>query len=126
RIHPQLVGSDIGCGMGLFQLDVAIGRLHLDKAAARLSVLDAPWQGNIAQTVADAGLAPTAFDGALGTIGGANHFCEIQAIEEIVVPEVAATAGLDRSPAYLLAHSRSPGLGLFILHPPVAAGAGPP
>src|SRR5262249_51730164 len=33
RIHPQLVGSDIGCGMGLFELDVAARKLRLDQLA---------------------------------------------------------------------------------------------
>ena len=28
RIHPQLVGSDIGCGMGLFALDIAARKLR--------------------------------------------------------------------------------------------------
>ena len=40
---------------------------------------------------------PTPFDASLGSIGGGNHFCELQAIEEIVEPEAAAQAGLDRA-----------------------------
>src|SRR5215472_9349930 len=72
RIHPQLVGSDIGCGMGLFRLDLAVHKLRVEKAADRLRALDAPWEGDAAQALAESGLAPTPFDASLGSIGGGN------------------------------------------------------
>ncbi|MBR1143758.1 RNA ligase RtcB family protein [Bradyrhizobium sp. AUGA SZCCT0431] len=115
RIHPQLVGSDIGCGMGLFELDIAARKLRLDQLADRLSSLDQPWDGDVAGVLADTGLDATTFDASLGSIGGGNHFCEIQAIEEILAPETAAQAGLDRDQAYVLVHSGSRGLGYSIL-----------
>src|SRR5262245_25086343 len=70
RIHPQLVGSDIGCGMGLFQLDVAARKLRLDQLAERLHALDRPWDGDANGMLADAGLHATDFDASLGSIGG--------------------------------------------------------
>ena len=70
-----------------------------------------------------AGLAATPFDASLGTVGGGNHFCELQAIEEIVEPDVAAKAGLDRALAHVLVHSGSRGLGYAILQRQLAAGA---
>ena len=115
RIHPQLVGSDIGCGMGLFQLDVAARKLRLDQLAERLHALDQPWDGDASSILADAGLRTTAFDASLGSIGGGNHFCEIQAIEEILAPEIAAQVGLDRDRTYVLVHSGSRGLGYATL-----------
>ena len=115
RIHPQLVGSDIGCGMGLFELDIAARKLRLDKLADRLHALDQPWGGDGDSVLADAGPNATPFDGSLGSIGGGNHFCEVQAIEEILAPETAAQAGLDRDHAYVLVHSGSRGLGFSIL-----------
>jgi release factor H-coupled RctB family protein len=123
QIHPQLVGSDIGCGMGLFQLDLAARKLRADKAADRLRALDAPWDGDLASALAEVGLASTPFDAALGTIGGGNHFCELQEIEEVLEPETAAKAGLDRSRVYILVHSGSRGLGFSILQQQLAAGA---
>jgi len=123
RIHPQLVGSDIGCGMALFQLDLAVRKLRVDKAAGRLRALDGPWEGDVQRAVAEAGLAPSPFDASLGTIGGGNHFCELQAIEEILVP--AAKAELDSSQAYLLVHSGSRGLGFSILQRQLMADAAP-
>jgi release factor H-coupled RctB family protein len=123
-IYPLLVGSDIGCGMGLFQLDLAVRKLRVDKAAVRLRALDAPWEGSVAEALAEAGLAPTPFDASLGTIGGGNHFCELQAIEEILGPEAAAEAGLDPSQVCLLVHSGSRGLGFSILQRQLAAGTG--
>jgi len=123
RIHPQLVGSDIGCGMGLFQLDVAVRTLRVDREADRLRVLDALFEGNVAGAVAEAGLAPTPFDASLGTVGGGNQFCELQAIDEIHVPEVADKAGLDSSQVCLLVHSGSRGLGFSILQRQLAEGA---
>jgi release factor H-coupled RctB family protein len=125
RIHPQLVGSDIGCGMGLFQFDLAVRKLRVDKAADRLRALDAPWQGDAAAALAETGLAPTLFDASLGSIGGGNHFCELQAIEEVLEPEVAAQAGLDRAQACVLVHSGSRGLGFSILQRQLQAGVAP-
>jgi release factor H-coupled RctB family protein len=124
-VHPQFVGSDIGCGMGLFQLDLAVRKLRVDKAADRLRVLDLPWEGDVAAALADAGLASAPFDASLGTIGGGNHFCELQEIEEILEPEVAATAGLERSRVHVLVHSGSRGIGFSILQAQLAAGAKP-
>ncbi|CAN7754309.1 RNA ligase RtcB family protein [Bradyrhizobium sp. LjRoot220] len=115
RIHPQLVGSDIGCGMGLFALDIAARKLRLDQLAERLSSLDQPWDGDVAAVMTGTGLDATTSDASLGSIGGGNHFCEIQAIEEILAPETAAQAGLDRDNAYVLVHSGSRGLGYSIL-----------
>ena len=115
RIHPQLVGSDIGCGMGLFELDTPARKLRLDQLAGRLGALDHPWDGNVDDVLAEAGLRSTAFDPSLGSIGAGNHFCEVQAIEEIVAPDVAAQAGLDRNSAFVLVHSGSRGLGFSIL-----------
>ena len=115
HIHPRFVGSDIGCGMGLFHLDVAVRKLRVDKAAERLRVLDEPWDGNAEARLAGVGLEETPFDMALGSIGGGNHFCELQAIEEIVAPELAAEADLDRERAFVLVHSGSRGLGYAIL-----------
>jgi release factor H-coupled RctB family protein len=122
RIYPLLVGSDIGCGMGLFQLDLAVRKLRVDKAAERLCGLDAPWEGSAAEALAEAGLAPTPFDASLGTIGGGNHFCELQAVEEVLVPAAAAEAGLDLSRVCLLVHSGSRGLGFSILQRQLVAG----
>jgi release factor H-coupled RctB family protein len=123
RIHPQLVGSDIGCGMGLFQLDVAVRKLRIDKAAERLHALDRAWDGDLAAALAATGIAPTPFDASLGTVGGGNHFCELQAIETVVEPEVAGRAGLDKSRACVLVHSGSRGLGFAILQEHLTSGA---
>src|SRR3954471_3984526 len=87
RIHPQLIGSDIGCGMGLFELDIAAPKLRLDKLAERLGALDQPWNGDLDDVLAEADLHVAAFDASLGSIGGGNHFCEVQAVEDIVAPE---------------------------------------
>jgi len=122
RIHPQLVGSDIGCGMGLFELDIAARKLRLDQLAERLAALDQPWDGGVDSVLTNAGLHATAFDTSLGSIGGGNHFCEVQAIADILAPEVAAEAGLQRDRAYVLVHSGSRGLGFSILERVLLAG----
>lgn len=114
-IHPGLVGADIGCGMGLFQLDLPARKLRVGKAADRMRVLGDPWDGDPARAIAEADLPATAFDHSLGTIGGGNHFCELQAIGEIADEQAAADAGLDSALAFLLVHSGSRGLGFSIL-----------
>lgn len=122
RIHPALVGGDIGCGMALFKLDLPTRRVDADKAAERLRVLGEPWDGDFANAVARASLEPSGFDAALGSIGGGNHFCELQLIDDIVDADAADEADLDADIAYLLVHSGSRGLGTSILERVLANG----
>jgi release factor H-coupled RctB family protein len=81
RIYPALVGNDIGCGMALWQTELTIRRFKPERAAERLQGLEGPWDGDLDAWRADWNLEPTPFDTALGTIGGGNHFAELQAID---------------------------------------------
>jgi release factor H-coupled RctB family protein len=121
-IHPALVGADIGCGMGLFQLDVAPRRLRADHVAERMRALGGEWDGDVSERILTAGLASTPFDHSLGTIGGGNHFSEVQIIDEIIDVDAAKAASLDADRAYVLAHSGSRGFGFSILERVLADG----
>ncbi|MEN3287385.1 MAG: release factor H-coupled RctB family protein [Bradyrhizobium sp.] len=121
QIHPSFVGSDAGCGMALFALDIAVRKLRIDKAADRLRDIEGPYDGDVASEIDAAGLAPSDFDRSLGTIGGGNHFCELQAVEEVF----DASFGIDGDRAYLLAHSGSRGLGHALLETQIAEGLKP-
>jgi release factor H-coupled RctB family protein len=83
RIYPALVGNDIGCGMALFVLDLAPRKLSLDKAARRLRALEGAWDD-----------APAAFGTGFGTIGGGNHFCEVQSVAALT--DQGAALGLSK------------------------------
>lgn len=113
--YPHLVGSDIGCGMALWRTDLQARALRPDKAVRRLTGLDGPWDGDQAAWLAADDLAPTSHDASLGTIGGGNHFAELQAVEQIHDEAVFAQLGLDRAGLVLLVHSGSRGLGEAIL-----------
>lgn len=114
-VYPAFAGSDIGCGMALFQLDVPVRKLRLEAAAERLAALEGPWAGDRASLLSDYGLQPGPFDESLGTVGGGNHFCEVQATEEIRDAALVEALGLEPDRALLLIHSGSRGLGYSIL-----------
>ncbi|MGO7522403.1 RtcB family protein, partial [Rhizobium brockwellii] len=40
RLYPQLIGTDIGCGMALFEFDLPQRKFKLDKAADALRELE--------------------------------------------------------------------------------------
>jgi release factor H-coupled RctB family protein len=127
-IHPQLIGADIGCGMGLFQLDVAVRKLRLDVAADRLAALEgASHDSEMAAlpALAHAGCAASPFNASIGTVGGGNHLREVQAVDEVFDEVAAKAAGLDRERAVVLVHSGSRGLGYSILQQQLADGATP-
>lgn len=112
RIWPQLVGPDIGCGMALFRLDLPRHRLRIDKAARRLEALDAGAEpGRAAEALAAAGLAGRIGPEGLGTIGGGNHFCEVQMVEEAGEHGGDPALGLQPGDLCLLVHSGSRGRG---------------
>ncbi len=117
RIYPQLIGNDIGCGMALFRLDLPLRKVKIEKAARRLRVLGEPVQGGQDAVLAENDMPENLFPEALGTIGGGNHFCEVQQLAK-----GAADCGFDASVAYLLVHSgsRAVGAATFASLPPEA------
>lgn len=106
RIFPQLVGNDIGCGMSLFQLDLVKRKFKLDKSARRLRVIGTAPKADQRARLEAARLSPDLFGPSLGTIGGGNHFCELQTLAQSDPDQ-----GLDKTRLYLLIHSGSRGLG---------------
>lgn len=121
KIYPHLVGSDIGCGMGLWTLDVKPKQVKLNKWEKQLTGLDGPWEyDDINKYLLDLNLGALGdelkgHDVNFGTIGGGNHFAEIQQVNEIFNNEILSDIGLSRQSIVLLAHSGSRGLGQDIL-----------
>ncbi|BCO20041.1 RtcB family protein [Alteromonas sp. KC3] len=119
KIYPALVGNDIGCGMSLWQTTAKVSKVNLDKMAKRFSHVELPLDESWADTVnvrkREKGIAINAYDHALGTIGGGNHFAEFQAIEEVYDHAALDELGLNKTHLQLLVHSGSRGLGQSIL-----------
>ncbi len=114
-LYPFLVGNDIGCGMGLWQTDLLRRKIKRDRWVDKLHGLEAPWDGDVGARLAQAGLEATGFDEALGTIGGGNHFAELQQVEQVHDAAAFALLGLDEDRLVLLVHSGSRGLGEAVL-----------
>lgn len=113
-IYPHLAGNDIGCAMSLWATDLPVRKLKLDRWAKKLDRLDRPFEGDLAPWRERFGLPESPSDAGLGTIGGGNHFAEMQVVEEVVDAAAFSALGLDRGAATLLVHSGSRGLGQAI------------
>lgn len=99
-IYPALIGSDIGCGMGFWQTEIALNKLSIDKLERRIGNIDQPIRrGNYN----------------LGTIGGGNHFAELQKVSKIYDESLFDSYQLSPKFLFLLVHSGSRGLGHAIL-----------
>ncbi len=119
-IYPHLIGGDIGCGMALFKTDLVLRDVKLDRWAQIPFDLEHVWTDEIAEVLSKEGLESTDFDEALGTLGGGNHFAELQAVEEILNPREFKMLGLGRQQLVVLVHSGSRGLGESVLRDYVA------
>jgi len=118
-VYPHLVGSDIGCGRGLWQLDVRAHKINSAQWERKLKGLDDNWSGDANAWLETFGLDATQAtpqqNSKLGTIGGGNHFAEVQAVQQVFDAGALAACGLDKNSVVLLAHSGSRGLGQDIL-----------
>ena len=114
-IYPHLIGGDIGCGMALFKTDLVQRDAKLDRWSKMFFHLEHPWDENVGEFLAEQNLESTKFDSSLGTIGGGNHFAEVQAVEEILDAKAFKQTGLGKQQLVLLIHSGSRGLGKSIL-----------
>jgi len=114
-IYPHLIGGDIGCGMGLFKADLVRRDVKLDRWAKLQFNLEHAWDEFVGEFLAEHELESTEFDSAMGTIGGGNHFAELQAVEKILDAEVFKKLNLGKEQLVVLVHSGSRGLGESIL-----------
>lgn len=114
-IYPHLIGGGIGCGMALFKTDLVRRDARLDRWANLRFDLEHPWEEFAGDFLAGHDLESTEFDPALGTIGGGNHFAELQAVEQIVDAAEFKQTGIGKAQLVALVHSGSRGLGESIL-----------
>jgi len=114
-VYPFIVGGDIGCGMGLWRTGLLKRKAKLDRWTEMRFDLEHPWEGNVQARLTSAGLGSTAFDSALGTLGGGNHFAELQSVEKVFDEGAFHASGMSRENLSLLVHSGSRGLGDSIL-----------
>lgn len=85
-IYPFFIGNDIGCGMSLFQTNLKVKKFNLNKFIKKLN--------------------HTCINGTY-SIGGGNHFAEIQMIDKVYNSKQADTLTLDKNKLFVLVHSGS-------------------
>jgi len=124
HVHPHLVGGDIGCGMTLLRTGVPARKAKRDVWAKRVRALGEPWDEDVAALLEEHGLPAGDHDLALGTVGGGNHFAELQVVESIADAEACGRLGIDGAEVLLLVHSGSRGLGQAILDRHIRTHAG--
>jgi release factor H-coupled RctB family protein len=114
-IYPHLIGGDIGCGMALFKTDLVRRDAKLDRWSKLQFNLEHPWDQFVSDFLAARDLKSTEFDSALGTIGGGNHFAELQMVEKVLKADEFKELGLGKQQLVVFVHSGSRGLGESIL-----------
>ncbi|MCV9963842.1 RNA ligase RtcB family protein [Pararhizobium sp. BT-229] len=106
RLYPHLVGNDLGCGFGLFDLGIPARKLRADKAEERMRSIEFVAPDDVGERLEAAGLPGDLFAGALGSIGGGNHFAELTCVEEAFTGDYDLGANV-----LLLVHTGSRSLG---------------
>jgi release factor H-coupled RctB family protein len=109
-IYPHLVGSDIGCGMGLWDTGLPLHKLKLDRLEKRLDLEGTGPHSRLSQLAAEQARA-TGYESSLGTLGGGNHFAELTRVDRVLDPRALRRLGGDPDDVWLLVHSGSRDLG---------------
>ena len=118
-LYPLLVGSDIGCGIAVFPVNLK--RVAPEQLAKRFPDLDRP----VDPASVDGDIPGGHLDG-LGTVGRGNHFVELARIHSVLDPAHAERLGLRAAGTVLIVHSGSRGFGESILRAHTERhGAGP-
>ena len=122
HFYPALIGNDIGCGMAFWQTDLRAAKLKPAKLAKQLGNIDMPLdKDEQVDLLGDAVDMRQFSDGlAVGTIGGGNHFAELQTVDTVYRTDLLPT-DFDENHLQLLVHSGSRGLGQQILQRHIAA-----
>ena len=114
-IHPKLIGGDIGCGMQLCSTSIDI-KTNIRQLAGKIGSIDNPFQGDFSEIKLHYRLENNNFLKSLGTIGGGNHFAELQVFTKIFDQKMIDLLDLNPKKAILLIHSGSRGYGQNVLN----------
>ena len=106
-LYPHLIGGDIGCGMTLWHTDLPRRRAKPERWAELPFSLETRWEGHLGGWLQDNRLPSSPFDASMGTLGGGNHFAELQAVEDVQDASAFAHIGLNKADLALLVHSGS-------------------
>lgn len=110
-IYPELIGGDIGCGMGLFDTGINLKKFKMNKWQSRLNYIR---ELKDIETENPFEEESPMLD--LGTIGSGNHFAEFQKIEKIYNKTEFETLNIDINDIQILIHSGSRAYGQQILN----------
>lgn len=113
-IYPHIIGTDIGCGMSFYMTNMDKKKISTDRLAKKLEEL-----GSIRQidysSLSDFTPDKSALYLNFGTIGGGNHFAELQEVQDVFDEALFNELGLNKKQVMFLVHSGSRGLGYKIL-----------
>ena len=107
RIYPHLIGSDIGCGMSLFEVPAKAKKIKPQKFAKYLSKIE---------SLDEIETAEPNLGYNLGTIGKGNHFAELHLVNEVHDRALFNKLNLGRESLYLLIHSGSRAFGQIVFN----------
>ena len=117
HIYPALVGSDIGCGIALWETQLPSHKASPERIIKQLGNLDfgldKSWYQHLDDRRREIGLRHADFDSSLGTIGSGNHFAEVTVMDKIY-GDYATQYNLCIDKLHLLIHTGSRGLGQLI------------
>jgi len=114
--YPDLIGTDIGCGIALWQSDLSAQKASkIPRWSRKLEGLEQPWEGDTDAWLAAYGIKATGYEKSLGTIGAGNHFAELQKVERVFDRQRFDSLHLNSKQLVLLVHSGSRGLGKSIV-----------
>jgi len=114
-IYPHLVGNDIGCGMGLFMTGIEKRKVKIERLVKKAESIGSLKEIALPE-VEGQNLSLSPLGASLGTIGGGNHFAELQEVETVFVEDKFRSLGFDKNQIMLLIHSGSRGYGQAILN----------
>jgi len=107
RVYPHLIGSDIGCGMSLFEVPIKAKKIKVQKFHKLLTKLE-----SLEDIKTDS--KPLSYN--LGTIGRGNHFAELHLVNKVLDTKQFNALELDESSLYLLIHSGSRAFGQMVFN----------
>lgn len=109
-IYPHIIGSDIGCGMGMYKIGVKKRRFKKDRIVTKLKDINELNDIEIQEDYKEENPIKD-----LGSLGSGNHFAEFQVVDKLYNKEEFESLNISKDEVFLLIHSGSRAYGKEIL-----------